>query len=144
MSLGAKKMLYLRRAGVLAGAVVTAAALCAGAAQADPPSLSNVVTDTTLSTTTFVPGKQVHATWKFNTAYAPQVTAVQLWLAHSTGMGHAPNTLIKASVDPKTGAVDFTAPDVAPSKPGDIWIFDVVWDDNGRQTELSLTNITVA
>jgi len=137
-------MQYLRRAGVLAGAVVTAAALSTGAAQADPPSLSNVVTDTTLSTTTFVPGKQVHATWKFNTAYAPQVTAVQLWLAHSTGMGHAPTTLIKASVDPKTGAVDFAAPEVAPSKPGNIWIFDVVWENNGRQTELSLTNITVA
>ena len=137
-------MLYLRRVGVLAGAVVTAAAVSTGAAQADPPSLSNVVTDTTLSTTTFVPGKQVHATWKFNTEYAPQVTAVQLWLAHSTGMGHAPNTLIKASVDPKTDAVDFTVPDVASSKPGNIWIFDVVWDNNGRQTELSLTNITVA
>ncbi|WP_211769241.1 hypothetical protein [Kutzneria sp. CA-103260] len=129
---------------MLAGAVVTAAVLSTGAAQADPPTLSNVVTDATLSTTTFVPGKQVHATWKFNTAFAPQVTAVQLWLAHSTGMGHAPATLIRAGIDPKTGSVDFRAPDVAPSKPGNIWIFDVVWDDNGRQTELSLTNITVA
>jgi hypothetical protein len=137
-------MQYLRRALVLVGAVAAAIALSAGTAQANPPSLSNVVTDTTLSTTTFVPGQQVHATWRFNAAYAPQVTAVQLWLAHSTGMGHAPNTLIKASVDPKSGAVDFTAPNVSPSKPGNIWIFDVVWDDNGRQTELSLTNVTVA
>jgi hypothetical protein len=137
-------MPYLRRAGVLAGSVAATAALTAGAAHADPPSLSDVVTDTTLSTTTFVPGKQVHATWRFNAAYAPQVTAVQLWLAHSTGMGHAPNTLIEASVDPKSGAADFTVPNVTPSGPGNIWIFDVVWDDNGRQTELSLTNVTVA
>ena len=137
-------MQYLRRSGVLAVTVAAATALSTGAAHANPPSLSDVVTDTTLSTTTFVPGKQVHATWQFNAAYAPQVTAVQLWLAHSTGMGHAPNTLITASVDPKSKAVDFTVPNVTPSKPGNIWIFDVVWDDNGRQTELSLTNVTVA
>ncbi|MBB5897536.1 hypothetical protein ACFFS4_33040 [Kutzneria kofuensis] len=137
-------MQYLRRAGVLAASAAAVIALSAGAAHANPPSLSDVVTDATLSTTTFVPGQQVHATWKFNTAYAPQVTAVQLWLAHSTGMGHAPNTLITASVDPKSGEADFTVPNVTPSKPGNIWIFDVIWDDNGRQTELSLTNVTVA
>ena len=136
-------MQYLRRAGVLAGSAAAVIALSAGVAQADPPSLSDVVTDTTLSTTTFVPGHQVHATWQFNAAYAPQVTAVQLWLAHSTGMGHAPNTLITASVDPKSGRADFTVPNVSASAPGNIWIFDVVWDNNGRQTELSLTNVTV-
>ncbi|EWM19519.1 hypothetical protein [Kutzneria sp. 744] len=138
-------MQYLRRIGVLAASAAVAIALSTGAAQANPPSLSDVVTDTTLSATTFVPGQQVHATWHFNTAYAPQVTAVQLWLAHSTGMGHAPNTLIKTSVDPKSGAVDFTVPNVTPSKPGNIWIFDIVWlNGNGQQTELSLTNVTVA
>jgi hypothetical protein len=138
-------MQYFRRAGVLAGSAAAVIALSTGAAHANPPSLSDVVTDATLSTTTFVPGKQVHATWKFNTAYAPQVTAVQLWLAHSTGMGHAPNTLIKVGVDPKSDVVDFTVPNVTPSKPGNIWIFDIVWvDGNGQQTELSLTNVTVA
>ena len=137
-------MQYFRRAGVLAGSAAAIIAVSTGAAHANPPSLSDVVTDTTLSTTTFVPGKQVHATWQFNIAYAPQVTAVQLWLAHSTGMGHAPNTLIETSVDPKSGAVDFTVPNVTPSRTGNIWIFDVVWvDGNGRQTELSLTNVTV-
>jgi hypothetical protein len=138
-------MQYLRRIGVLAASAAAVIALSTGAAHAIPPSLSDVVTDTTLSTTTFVPGQQVHVTWKFNTAYRPQVTAVQLWLAHSTGMSHAPNTLIEAGVDPNSGAADFTVPDVTPSKPGNIWIFDVVWvDGNGRQTELSLTNVTVA
>jgi hypothetical protein len=136
-------MPYLSRAGALVGSAAVVVAVSTGAAQADPPTLSEVVTDTTLSTTTFHPGQHVHASWQFNAAYAPQVTAVQLWLAHSTGMGHAPNTLITASVDPKTGAADFTVPNVTSSGPGNIWIFDIVWDDNGRQTELSLTNITV-
>ncbi|HTI21971.1 MAG TPA: hypothetical protein VL652_13335 [Kutzneria sp.] len=137
-------MQYLRRAGVLAGSVAAVVALSIGAAHANPPSLSDVVTDTILSTTTFVPGKQVHATWTFNHAYASQVTAVQLWLAHSTGMGHAPNTRIDANVDPNSGAVDFTVPDVTPSRPGNIWIFDIVWvDGHGQQTELSLTDVTV-
>jgi hypothetical protein len=136
-------MQYLRRSGVLACAVAAVAALSAGAAHADPPSQPDVVTDTTLSTTTLVPGQQVHVSWHFNSAYAPQVTAVQLWLAHSTGMGHAPTTLITANVDPKSGSADFTVPAVPASEPGNIWIFDVVWDDNGRGTELSLTNVTV-
>ncbi|HEY0501103.1 MAG TPA: hypothetical protein VGD48_35530 [Kutzneria sp.] len=137
-------MPYFRRAGALAGSAAAVIVASTGTAHANPPSLSDVVTDTTLSTTTLVPGQQVHATWKFNTAYAPQVTAVQLWLAHSTGMGHAPNTLIETSVDPKSGAADFTVPNVTPSKPGNIWIFDVVWvDGHGQQTELSLTNVTV-
>ena len=137
-------MPYLRRAGALAGSAAAVIALSTGAAHADPRSLPDVVTDTTLSTTTFVPGHRVHATWTFNTAYAPQVTAVQLWLAHSTGMGHAPTTLITSGVDPKSGAADFTVPEVTPSGPGNIWIFDVVWNDNGMPTELSLTNVTVA
>jgi hypothetical protein len=137
-------MQYIRRIGVLAASAAAVIAASTGAAHANPPSLSDVVTDTTLSGTTLVPGQQVHVTWKFNSAYAPQVTAVQLWLAHSTGMGHAPNTLIKTGVDPKSGSADFTVPNVAPSKPGNIWIFDVVWvNGNDQQAELSLTNVTV-
>jgi hypothetical protein len=131
------------RVGALAGAVVSMVAVSTGAAHADPPYKPDVLTGTQLSTTTFVPGQKVHVSWKFNTEYAPRVTAVQLWLAHSTGMGHAPNTLISTGVDPTVDAADFTVPDVTPSAPGNIWIFDVVWNDNGQSTELSLTNVTV-
>lgn len=136
-------MSLLNRAGALAAGVVALLAVSTGAAHADPPYRPDVLTGTQLSTTTLVPGQKVHVNWKFNTAFASQVTAVQLWLAHSTGMGHAPNTLVKAGVDPNVNATDFTVPTVTPSGHGNIWIFDVVWVDNGQPTELSLTDVTV-
>ena len=112
-------------------------------AYADPPSQGGVVTNVTMSRTTFKPGDHIAVSWTFNPSFRDQIPSIELWFAHSTGMGHAPNTPVLKGIDPNSEHVVFTVPPVTPSSHGNIWSLDLVWPTAQNPTELSLTNVTV-
>ncbi|RZU53859.1 hypothetical protein EV385_5793 [Krasilnikovia cinnamomea] len=115
-----------------------------GAALAATPPLRDVVlTHTAISPSAAAPGAVVHVSWCFDTAYADQVRSIELWLGHSTGMGHAPYLYLQASIDPKANQLDFIVPAVPPSQPGNIWFVDLVWRDGAALNELALVPITI-
>ncbi|MEV8510002.1 hypothetical protein AB0368_34965 [Actinoplanes sp. NPDC051475] len=114
-----------------------------GHASAATPALRDVLTHTEISPSVARPGNTVHVSWCFDTAYADQVKFIELWLGHSTGMGHAPSLYLQSGIDPKTNQLDFIVPAVSPSRPGTIWFVDLVWRDGAELTELALVPITI-
>jgi hypothetical protein len=112
-------------------------------AYADPPSQSGVLTDVVMSRTVFKPGDTVAVSWRFNPGYRDRIPSIELWFAHSTGMGHAPSTPVLTGIDPNSEHVVFTVPPVTASGHGNIWSLDLVWPTTQELTELSLTAITV-
>jgi len=112
-------------------------------AYADPPSEAGVITNFTVSPSTFHPGDPVAITWVFNEDYQNKISNIELWLAHSTGMGHAPDTLIRTDIDPESDAALFVAPTVTQSRPGNLWIADLVTRRGNTLVELALANVTV-
>ncbi|BFU45349.1 hypothetical protein [Krasilnikovia sp. MM14-A1004] len=110
---------------------------------ATPPLRDVVLTHTQISPSVATPGTTVHISWCFDTAYADQVRSIELWMGHSTGMGHAPSLYLQASIDPKANQLDFIVPSVSPSQPGNIWFVDLVWRDGAELDELALVPITI-
>jgi hypothetical protein len=68
---------------------------------------------------------------------------VLLLLGHSTGMGHAPTKLLEDNVDASKENLIIIIPDVAASKPGNIWLIDILWNNDGELTELSTEDIDI-
>ncbi|MFI7600039.1 hypothetical protein [Actinoplanes sp. NPDC049681] len=137
-------MTCIRRVlAVLCAATLLGLGAPAHAYAATPPLQDVVITHAAISPTVAAPGTTVHLSWCFDTAYADQVRSIELWLGHSTGMGHAPNLYLQAPVDPKADRLDFIVPSVSPSGPGNIWFVDLVWRDGATLTELALVPITI-
>ncbi|WP_412751205.1 hypothetical protein [Krasilnikovia sp. M28-CT-15] len=137
-------MTRVRKAfAILCAATLLGLILPASAFAATPPLRDVVLTHTAISPSVARPGDSVHVSWCFDTAYADQVRSIELWLGHSTGMGHAPNLYLQASIDPKANQLDFIVPAVSPSQPGNIWFVDLVWRDGAALDELALVPISI-
>ncbi|WP_412734695.1 hypothetical protein [Krasilnikovia sp. MM14-A1259] len=137
-------MTRVRKAFAVLCAVTLLGFIAPGRALAATPPLQDIVlTHTQISPSVVRPGDTVHVSWCFDTAYADQVRSIELWMGHSTGMGHAPSLYLQASIDPKAGRLDFIAPAVTPSQPGNIWFVDLVWRDGANLDELALVPITI-
>lgn len=107
----------------------------------NPPTQGGVITDLTLSKDTVKPGDSVTLTWKFNNS--PDVKTIGIYLGHSTGMGHAPTKLLEDNVDASKENLIIVIPEVAASKPGNIWLIDILWNNDGELTELATEDIDI-
>lgn len=127
-----------------AASMFVATPLVTGAvAQAEAAAATDALSHVTLSATAFAPGAHVDVTWQVDPRYTGRIKTIEIWLGHSTGMGHGFNTRVAAGVDARRDLDRFTVPQVAPSSHHDIWSVDLVWDDNGTKTELSTTPVTI-
>ncbi|KAK9760443.1 hypothetical protein K7432_015514 [Basidiobolus ranarum] len=110
---------------------------------AEPPQITDALLNVKTSGKTFRPGASVDITWAFNKKYAKTIKSIEVWLGHSTGMGHAPTQAIKKSINPASGRARIVIPNVKPSTHGNIWFLDLVWNNKGSITELNLIPITI-
>ncbi|MGH3433719.1 MAG: hypothetical protein ACRDQB_12875 [Thermocrispum sp.] len=127
------------------GMVVAVVALLglAAPAYAELPKIDDAVTDVIMSPTTVQQRDAMTVTWRFNPEYSDEITVIELWLGHSSGMGHGPHTRVVADIDPRRGEVTYTVPDVAPSAPGNQWSVDLIWRSTDGLVELSSTPVTI-
>ncbi|ORY04987.1 hypothetical protein K493DRAFT_311132, partial [Basidiobolus meristosporus CBS 931.73] len=110
---------------------------------AEPPQITDALTNVQLSRSTVMPGDPLKITWDFNPKYRNTIKSIEVWLGHSTGMGHGPYKAIKKNISPQRGATSVVIPSVQPSAQGNIWFIDLVWNNQGSATELQLLPITI-
>jgi hypothetical protein len=109
----------------------------------EPPQITDALLKVKASGNTFKPGSSVDITWGFNEKYTKTIKNIEVWLGHSTGMGHAPTQAIRKNIQPRSGKTKIIIPNIKPSSPGNIWFIDLVWNNNGVTTELNLIPITI-
>jgi hypothetical protein len=138
-----RKLLTARKTAALSAVAVAVSLLAAPAAYANPPFRSGVITGAVAGPAVFHPGDRVRLSWHFHRRGNDDVRTIEVWFAHSTGMGHAPQVLVRKRVDPAARHVDLVVPPLSASEPGNIWWADLVWRDGDNPTELALIPVTV-
>lgn len=108
----------------------------------NPPSKGDILYDVTLHPSSVNPGEIVTVKWKHNKQYSKKV--ISIYLGHSTGMGHAPQNLLKNNIKVSEDTTSITIPkDVTPSNPGNIWIIEIMGKEDGSLTDFSTSDINI-